>query len=223
MMNEYPKLFEADDEEPTEEETKDSGSEEETVEDGQTEDDSSGNDAESVDDAPFPGLDLRTARCFGFQQPTKNSWLYIAKQAKDTGWQLNRTSQLEKSLTRDVEMSYFNIAEYTLKNLEDSVSYSLTFDNNKALWQVEITKSPDAEMSIEERADFFKSDMFQKISKKTYFRLNEAKEIYEDIVKQHLDNGELMLVDEVKLNAILKFLETEYFMQNILNGKYLSY
>jgi hypothetical protein len=40
------------------------------------------------------------------------------------------------------------------------MSYSLRFDNNKALWQVEISNSPKAELSIEERADFFKSEMF---------------------------------------------------------------
>lgn len=33
-------------------------------------------------------------------------------------------------------------------------------------------------MTIEERADFFKSDMFKKIAKKTYYRLLDAKNSY---------------------------------------------
>lgn len=38
-----------------------------------------------------------------------------------------------------------------------------------------------------------------------------------------MNNGELMLVDVVKLDAILTFIDTEHFMDNLLNGKYLSY
>jgi len=54
------------------------------------------------------------------------------------------------------------------------MSYSLYFDNNKALWKLEILDSPKAEMTVEERGNFFKSDMFKKISKKTYYRLLDA-------------------------------------------------
>jgi len=38
-----------------------------------------------------------------------------------------------------------------------------------------------------------------------------------------LENGELLLVDVVKLEAILSFLDTDYFLKNLLEGKYLSY
>jgi hypothetical protein len=42
-------------------------------------------------------------------------------------------------------------------------------------------------------------------------------------VAGHLQNAELLLVDVVKLDAIMKFIGTDYFMQNLLNGKYLGY
>ena len=115
---------------------------------------------------------------------------------------------LDKSLALDVENSYLRIAEFTLVNLDDNVAYSLWFDNNKALWGVSIKDSPKAEMTVEERADFFKSDIFKKIAKKTYFRLTAAKDAFYSIVDEHLKNAELLLVDTVKLSAILHFLDT---------------
>ena len=108
-------------------------------------------------------------------------------------------------------------------NVDDDMAYLLSFDNNKELWDVEILDSPKAEMTIEERSNFFKSDMFKKISKKTYNRLLDAKETYDSIVRPHLDNGELLLVDTVKLDAIMHFINLDHFMDNVLNGKYLSY
>lgn len=99
----------------------------------------------------------------------------------------------------------------------------MSFDNSKQLWQVEIANSPKAELAVEERADFFKSDMFKKIAKKTYLRLSSAKDIYHKIVEEHLLNGEMLLVDTVKLDAILHFLDSDFFMKNIASGKYLAF
>lgn len=38
----------------------------------------SSDDADLTDDTPFAGLDLRVARCFGFQAPIKNCWTGLA-------------------------------------------------------------------------------------------------------------------------------------------------
>lgn len=38
-----------------------------------------------------------------------------------------------------------------------------------------------------------------------------------------MDNGEFLLVDAVKLDAIMHFLSLDYFLKNLMNGKYLSY
>jgi hypothetical protein len=65
--------------------------------------------------------------------------------------------------------------------------------------------------------------MFKKIAKKTYDKLISAKKTYDNVVAGHLQNAELLLVDVVKLDAIMKFIGTDYFMQNLLNGKYLGY
>lgn len=186
-------------------------------------DDASDEDADLMSDEPFIGLDLRSARCFGYSSPLKDCWTVLAAQADDIGWENIDVKQLEKDFTKNVEQSYMDIASFKLVNIDDDVEYSLAFDNNKSLWKLSIANSPKAELDIQERADFFKSQMFKKIAKQTYSRLVEAKDIFSKIVKNHLDNAELLLVDVVKLDAIMQFIDTEHFMQNVLNGKYLSY
>ena len=71
------------------------------------------------------------------------------------------------------------IASFKLVNVDDDMAYSLWFDNNKAMWSVEVLDSPKAEMSIEERGNFFKSDMFKSIAKKTYYRILNAQRVFE--------------------------------------------
>ena len=178
-------------------------------------------DDETLSDEPFAGLDLRAARCFG-SIPGQN-WKELADQAEDVGYGLIDKEKLEKSLAKDVEKSYLKIAQFKLENVDDGMSYSLYFDNNKALWKLEILDSPKAEMTVEERGNFFKSDMFKKISKKTYYRLLDAQKTFNKNVRRAFENGEMLLVDAVKLEAILDFLDKDYFLKNLLTGKYLGY
>lgn len=180
-------------------------------------------DKQLMADEPFAGLDLRYARCFGYSQPKENNWLFIAQQVNDVGWNHIDKIALEDSLTKDVEKSYSKIAQFKLTNVDDEMNYSLSFDNNKSLWDLSITNSPKAEIDIQERADFFKSNMFKKIAKQTYNKLLIAKQTYDEVIKYHLENGELLSVDVVKLDAIISFLKTEHFLDNVLNGKYLNY
>lgn len=180
-------------------------------------------DEELISDEPFAGLDLRYAKCFGYSVPEQKNWKFLADQADDLGWKNIDFKQLEKNLTKDVEQSYMNIAYFKLTNVDDETDYILSFDNNKSLWSLSIAHSPKAELDVKERSDFFKSKIFKKIAQRTYDRILSAKQTYDKIVKQHLENGELLLVDVVKLDAILSFIETDHFMDNLLNGKYLSY
>lgn len=183
----------------------------------------SADDEDLMSDEPFVGLDLRYAKCFGYSVPEQKNWKFLADQADDLGWKNIDFKQLEKNLTKDVEASYMNIAYFKLTNVDDETDYVLSFDNNKSLWNLHIAHSPKAELNVKERADFFKSKIFKKIAQRTYDRILSAKQTYDKIVKQHLENGELLLVDVVKLDAILSFIDTEHFMDNLLNGKYLSY
>ena len=68
-------------------------------------------------------------------------------------------------------------------NIADFYSAGQFTDNSKALWNIEIVDSPKAEMTIEERADFFKSEMFKKTAKKAYYRISAAFETFNKNVK----------------------------------------
>ena len=174
-------------------------------------------------DQPFSGLDLRKALCFGYSYPKENGWKFLADQSENVGWKNIDVKQLENSLAKNVDQCYYRIAQFKLVNVDDDMAYSLWYDNNKALWNVEIANSPEADLSTEERKDFFSSELFKKISKTTYYKLLDAFKSYNSNVKMHLDNGDMLLVDAVKLDAILHFLDTDYFMKNLLNGKYIGF
>ena len=92
-------------------------------------------------------------------------------------------------------------------NVSDNITYRLWFDNNKGLWNIGIEDSPNAVLTPEQYADFFKCDMFKKISKRTYYFVTDAKKTYTDIVKEHIEHGEMIDVDVVKLDAILHYID----------------
>lgn len=193
------------------------------TEGGQEEQDGDGEDSSEDSLGVFANLDIRSAFCFGYSRPASRCWLCIAEQARDVGWKSVDVKELEASLAQDVDRSYMAIARLKVANIDDDMEYEVKFDNNKSLWSVEIFESPDADMTIEERADFFKSEMFKKIAKTTWRRVKEAKQTFDEVVRQHLDEGELLLVDDIKLDAIMSFLRQEHFLDNILEGKYLDY
>ena len=114
------------------------------------------------------------------------------------------------------------VASFRIANVDDDMEYSLWFDNNKALWRLEVLDSPKAEIDSEELSNFFKSSLVKKIAKKTYYRLLDAKKTYLKNVKPEIENGNMLLVDVIKLEAIVDFLQSENFMQNILTCKYLG-
>ena len=219
---------EEEEEKPEEAASEDAGSEDEASGDDASNQPSEDENKEAEDaiediDKPFSGLDLRKALCFGYSYPREKGWKFLADQSENAGWKNIDVKQLESSLAKNVDQCYYRIAQFKLVNVDDDMAYSLWYDNNKALWNVEIANSPEADLSTEERKDFFGSEMFKKISKKTYYKLLDAVKSYNQNVKEHVDNGDLLLVDAVKLDAILHFLDTDYFMKNILNGKYIGF
>ncbi len=168
----------------------------------------------------FSTLDLRTANCFGYSAPFNKSWVHLATESLQVGWSNTDVKQLEKNLTLDVERSYLNIAKFKLVNVSDGMSYIAVFDNNKAMWNVSIEDSPKAELTPEQQQQFFKSELFVKTAKRTYYRLTEAMKAINEVVNTHLNDGQLLLVDVVKLEAIMHFLNSKHFLENLRNCKF---
>ena len=170
----------------------------------------------------FSTLDLRKARCFGYNSPKDESWVRIAAQASIVGWRQIDHSKLENKLAIDVENSYINIAEFKIVNVSDGLSYTLKFDNNKGMWNVCITDSPKAELTAEQQSNFFKSEMFQKVAKRTYYWLMDALKIFNEDIQSHINDGSLLMVDAVKLDAIIHFLNSKHFLDNLRTGKFYA-
>lgn len=167
----------------------------------------------------FSTLDLRNAKCFGYSVPIEKSWVSLATQASEVGWNNIDVKQLERNLTKNVEQSYLSIASFKMVNVADDFSYDVRFDNNKAMWTAYISNSPDAELTPEQQSLFFKSELFIKTAKKTYYRLMDAIKAYNEVIHSHINDGSLLLVDVVKLEAILHFLNSKHFLENLRNGK----
>ena len=170
----------------------------------------------------FSTLDLRKVKCFGYSVPLEQSWVYIANQALQTGWGNVDTNQLEKNLTKDVEQSYMSVAQFKMVNVSDGLSYIVTFDNNKAMWNVVISDSPKAELTAEQQENFFKSELFTKAAKRSYYKITEAMKIFNQVIKSRLNDGSMLLVDVVKLDAITHFIESKHFLENLRNGKFYA-
>lgn len=127
----------------------------------------------------FDGLDLRQAICFGYGCPKASSWTNLAQIALDKGWSNIDAKQLEDGLMHNIEACYYKIAQFKFENVNDDMSYLLWFDNNRGLWDVKIANSPKAELTVEQRADFFKSEPFKKTAKQAYYTIVDAKKAYD--------------------------------------------
>lgn len=212
----FPKdiLAEADDDASDEEEN-----------DVEQADDAASQDAGKDEEQPneFDGLDLRYVTCFGYSYPKAKSWTNLAEVSIDKGWENIDAKSLEEDLMHNVEACYYKIVQLKLQNINDDMAYVAVFDNNRGLWDVFIENSPKAELTIEQRSEFFKSEIFKRSAKRAYYIILDAKKTYENVVKWHIEHGELIDIDVVKLDAILHWIDKQYFLDNILNGKYLSY
>lgn len=90
------------------------------------------------------------------------------------------------------------------------------------MWGLQIQDSPKAEIELEQKADFFKSELFVKIASRTADLALRALDEYNNVIEQHLKDGELLEVDEVKLSAILHIINQQLTIDNIRNGKWMK-
>lgn len=168
----------------------------------------------------FSKIDVKFCHCFGGYH-TNDSWLKIAEQSISQGWRNIDIGKLEHDLMEDVDKSYHNIAFIEIVDLSTDISWIVKYINDKNLWKLEIKDSETAEILDEDKQAFFTSEEFKKILRDCGDLLNKSLQIFNEIVKQHLEKAELLDVDEVKLSAILYWLNDKMFMENFRIGKYI--
>ena len=167
-------------------------------------------------------LNIKKIQCFGWSTPLAKNWTTIASSSISKGWNGIDKKALESTLAADTEKSYKRLFESEFEDLDDSIHYTVWFDNAKKLFCLELTNGKDngAEILPEQKRDFFKSSMFKKTAKRAYELIERAKKIYEGQVKQHLEEGDLLECDETKLEAIESFLNDEQLMRNFRLAKW---
>lgn len=170
----------------------------------------------------FKNLDLRKIECFGWQTPRDKNWQKIATVASAKGWKNIDKKAFESCFAANIEASYKTLMSAVIEDLDTSVKWQVVFDNNKKLFNLSIFESDEAEVTLEQKAAFFKSDMFKRLSKKAYDYIISAKDTYNEAVKEHVNAGELLEVDEVKLEAIIDFCNDQQLLSNFRLGKYVK-
>lgn len=166
-------------------------------------------------------FDLTFVECFGFTSPRAKSWTKLADRAFTEGG-AQAKKDLEKSLANNIEASYYRLVGVGVKDLDTDTEYFVSFNNGKKLWDMEISGSKEAEVLPEDKDAFFKSDVFKKVLKQASTDLDRALKTYEDIIKEHLEAGDLLETDETKAEACEHMLKDGVLMKNLKSGKYIK-
>ena len=169
----------------------------------------------------FENLDLREVYCFGFcPRASTTSWVNLADQSVTRGWKHSDVARIDYDLKTNVDACYFFICQGTFVDLDTQIRWRARFENIHSLWQLELVDGKGAEVLPEDAEAFFGCDYFKKFSKRCGDKIDRAVEIYRKIAERRVQEGDLMKVDPVKLEAILTVAETKHAMLNLRNGKY---
>lgn len=150
----------------------------------------------------------------------KQGWYAIANKAQSLGWKNIDVQRLEDSLSKNVLTSYEHLFESEFEDLDDSIHYTVFFDNNKKLFDLKLTNTKTGEILPEQKKALFNTETFKKTAKRAYEILTRSLETYQQIIRTHIEAGELLKVDETKLEAIENFLQDQQLLKNFRLAKY---
>lgn len=169
----------------------------------------------------FENLDLRKDACFG-RTPEENrpGWVQLAEMSISEGWDRIDVKKLERDLTTNVFNSYFKICEFDAEDLDTGIVWHAEFNNDLGMWKVAIAESPDAEVEAEDIDALVKSEMFTDFAMNAGQTIDKAVRIYNEVIDAHLEDGDLLEVDEIKLARILFSVDLKWWMDNLRQGKY---
>lgn len=168
----------------------------------------------------FQNLDMKKVSCFGWCYPRNTDWWRMANSTISQGWHSLDQKKFEASFAKNVAESYEHLLEADFEDLDDSIHYTCFFDNNKKLYELKLTNTDTGEILSEQKKEFFKSESFKKTAKRAAELVSRAKDVFEKTVKPHVEAGEMLLLDEVKLEAIESFINDQTAMRNLKLGKW---
>lgn len=170
----------------------------------------------------YENLDLKEAYSFGYMRNPNKDWVDIAEASVTKGWKHVDVGAMESGMAENVAGSYRKIATFYVSDPDTDYKWTVSFDNDSALWELTLDGQPDVEVLPEQKKEFFQSELMKKIAKQAAEWMLRGKKIYDEVIKPHLEHGELMKVEPAKLTAILFWLEDPrgYWMQNFRSLKF---
>jgi hypothetical protein len=73
----------------------------------------------------------------------------------------------EKSLADNVKFTYENLISISFVDLDTNTNYLVGFENKLKLWHLTIPDTTDEAIDDNDKKEFFKSDIFKKICKRS--------------------------------------------------------
>ena len=165
-------------------------------------------------------LDIKNLELFGWTLPKNACWWYILNSSISKGWNNVDVKKAEESLKDNIQHCYERLFQAEFEDLDDSIHYTVFFNNQKKLYDLELTNSNSGEILPEQKKEFFKSEMFKKTATRANELLLRAKKLVENVVIKHVEDGELLAIDEIKLEAIIDMLNDQQLMKNFKYAKY---
>lgn len=171
----------------------------------------------------FKNLDTIRIAVFGYlsEESPSQQWLtQLIKLRKLSA--INKQSFI-KSFKRDIEESYVNLASFNIKDLDSDFVYIVFFDNLAKKWNVTLEGSSQADaVDILDKIDLFKTDEIKSLIKRATEIFKQASAFVKKHIMVHVENGELLEIDETKLEAILDMLNDEELLSNFRKRVYVK-
>lgn len=168
----------------------------------------------------FKNLDIQDIKVFGYNHPKSDCWLNMLRKAK--GFNSIDRAKFEDSLALNVNDSYTHLASFVVKDLDTDTDYQVAFSNELKLWTIEIVDSKGAEIPLEDKVAIMKSELVERLVARVLEILPIAAEVCTHQIKQHIEAGELLKVDEIKLEAIEDMLATPQLLANLKKRLYVK-
>ena len=166
--------------------------------------------------AEFKNVDIKNITVFGKSMPKDKCWANMLSKAKD--FSLIDKKKFEDSLKWNVESSYYRLASITFKDLDTELEWFLSFITDQKKWDLELgidNEKADATVSPDQKFDALNNpDIKRVIEKMNSVMLNAAAACKEKVM-QHVEAGELLDVDETKLERVLDAIDDNVLMANL--------
>ena len=169
-------------------------------------------------------IDIKNITCFGFNSPRDKSWLEIFKKVQEVGW--NKLSipyiwEVENQLASSILNAYDSLVTISFVDLDTDFKYVCKFDNIAKKWKLELPGTVNSKdvISPEDLKNFFSDKLFKKVCRRSDKYLTEANSAIEAIILPKINEGFMLKINEIKLEAVHDMLKDPVLRRNLKTGK----